>query len=108
MVKCVRFKFKGVKYTLEFSVDSIQQMERMGFYADDVLKKRFTLLPDLFAGAFIVNHPTVSDKLIGEIYSKFDNKLELFEHLVCMYSAAATEYTNNLTKVKNGIPWEKA
>lgn len=46
----------GVTYTLEFTRKTIELMEKNGFVAADMERKPMTLLPALFAGAFLAHH----------------------------------------------------
>ncbi len=51
------FDHKGTQYTLEFTRDSIKQMERTGFSLDVAQTQPMTSLLTLFKGAFIAHHP---------------------------------------------------
>lgn len=106
MVPKIRIKFKGKEYNLGFSSSSIQEMERRGFNVCEIPEKTFTLLPDLFAGSFIKNHPTVAQEVIDEIYARIDDKTELLTALADMYTIAVEEYLAELKKV-NGLKWKK-
>lgn len=106
MVPKIRIKYKGVKYNLGFSSRSIQEMERRGFHICEVPEKTLTLLPDLFAGSFIKNHPTVSPEVVDEIYTRIDDKSELLGALVDLYTIAVNEYIAELEK-GNGLKWKK-
>lgn len=107
MVSKIKFKFKGKKYILEYTRHSIMEMERRGFDAMAIPEKTFTLLPDMFAGAFLANHPEVPRTVVDEIYEQFENKAELLDSLAWMYSNAIESYLNELTKVRHGVKWEK-
>lgn len=106
MVSKIKFKFKGKKYILEYTRHSICEMERRGFDVTAIPEKTFTLLPDMFAGAFLANHPEVSQDVVDEIYTQFDSKGELLNALAEMYSLAIEDYINELKKVRHGVKWE--
>lgn len=76
----------GVTYTLEYTRKSVEMMEKQGFIADDVEKKPMTMLPALFAGAFLAHHRFVKREIIDSIYKKLTNKDKLIEKLVEMYN----------------------
>lgn len=76
----------GVTYTLEYTRKSVEMMEKQGFIADDVEKKPMTMLPALFAGAFLAHHRFVKREVIDNIYKKLTNKDKLIEKLVEMYN----------------------
>lgn len=106
MVPKIRIKYKGKEYNLGFSSSSIQEMERRGFNICEIPQKFFTILPDLFTGSFIKNHPTVSQEVIDEIYTRIDDKSELLTALADMYTIAIEEYIAELKKC-NGLKWKK-
>ena len=76
----------GVTYTLEYTRKTVEMMERQGFVADDVVKKPMTLLPALFAGAFLAHHRFVKRDVIDNLYARLTHKDELISHLVEMYN----------------------
>ena len=49
-------------------------MEKKGFIAADVEKKPMTLLPALFAGAFLAHHRFVKRDVIDNIYARLSHK----------------------------------
>ncbi len=76
----------GVTYTLEYTRKTVEIMERQGFIADDVVKKPMTLLPTLFAGAFLAHHRSAKRDVIDNLYARLTHKDELISHLVEMYN----------------------
>ncbi len=64
MGKQIKFEYKNKEYTLEYTRESVKQMEREGFKGEDIMNKPMLTLPKLFAGAFKAHH-------------KFDNKQKL-------------------------------
>lgn len=76
----------GVTYTLEFTRKTIELMEKNGFVAADMERKPMTLLPALFAGAFLAHHRFVKRDVIDAIYAKLNHKDELISALVEMYN----------------------
>ena len=61
-------------------------MEKQGFVAADVERKPMTLLPTLFAGAFLAHHRFVKRDVIDNIYNRLNRKDELISKLVEMYN----------------------
>ena len=84
--KQLNFSYNDVDYTLEFTRNSVRQMEANGFIAGDLENKPMTVLPDLFAGAFIAHHRFVKRKVIDEIYAELKDKASLIERLTVMYN----------------------
>lgn len=76
----------GVTYTLEFTRKTVELMEKNGFVAADMERKPMTLLPALFAGAFLAHHRFVKRDVIDAIYAKLNHKDELIVALVDMYN----------------------
>lgn len=86
MAKQLKFTYGGVDYTLEFTRRTVQSMERNGFVADDIDRKPMTVLPALFAGAFLAHHRFVKQDVIDEIYSHMTHKEDLIAKLAEMYN----------------------
>jgi hypothetical protein len=87
MGKQLNFEYKGKEYILEYTRESVKQMEREGFFANDVITKPMLTLPKLFAGAFKAHHKyDVKQKQIDEIFELFKNKSALIEKLAEMYA----------------------
>lgn len=108
MTTKIKFQYKGKEYVLEYTRNSVKEMERRGFVVEDVLKKPMSLLPEMFAGAFIANHRFTRRKDIDEMYQKFDNKSELLDALAEMYSLVIDEFVEELEKAHNGLAWERS
>lgn len=108
MTRRISFVYKDKKYVLEYTKSSIKEMERRGFVIEEVLKKPLSMLPDMFAGAFIANHRFTRRKEIDEIYEQFDNKDELVNALAEMYSLVIDEFIEELEKAGNGLKWERS
>jgi hypothetical protein len=86
MAKTITFTYKDCEYTLEYTRKSIETMERQGFVVSDIEAKPMTILPALFAGAFLARHRFVKKEVIDEIFSKITNKSEFIQKLAEMYS----------------------
>ena len=61
-------------------------MEKQGFVAEEVDRKPMTMLPALFAGAFIARHRFVKKEVIDRIHARLPRKDELIPKLVEMYN----------------------
>ena len=75
MAKQLTFSYNGKDYVLEFTRNTVRQMESGGFIADDIDTKPMTVLPALFAGAFLAHHRFEKQSVIEEIYSKMKDKM---------------------------------
>ena len=76
----------GATYTLEYTRKSVEMLEKNGFIAEDVSRKPMTMLPALFAGAFIAHHRFVKREVIDSIFARLNHKDELLSALVEMYN----------------------
>ena len=85
-MKKLQFTYNGKEYTLEFTKNTVQQMERNGFIAADINDKPMLTLPELFRGAFLANHRFVKREVVEEIYEHMTNKPELIGKLAEMYN----------------------
>lgn len=85
-MKQITFTFEGKEYTLEYTRSTVRQMERRGFVADDIATKPMTVIPDLFAGAFMSKHPNVKREKIDKIYEAMNGKQKLIRALTDMYN----------------------
>lgn len=86
MNKQICFEFDGKEYTLEYTRNTVRQMERRGFVADDISVRPMTVLPDLFAGAFLANHSQLKREKIDKIYDAMGDKQKLIGALTEMYN----------------------
>ena len=86
MATQLHFTYKKKEYTLEFTRKTVSVMERQGFVASQAVDRPMTMLPVMFAGAFMAHHPSVKRDLIDEIYEHMTNKEALIEKLGEMYN----------------------
>ena len=98
------FTYDGTDYTLEFTPDSLKQMERAGFKfskMDDII---LTAPEELFYGAFIANHRRTTRALREEIWKAMceenDNGQSLSDVIGNMMSEAITELNSHSGNVK--------
>lgn len=106
MAKQLNFEFRGKEYTLEYTRESIKQMEREGFVGGDIVTKPMTTLPKLFAGAFKAHHKfDTKQKQIDEMFDLFKNKNALVEKLAEMYAEPMETLMDDVDE-GNAITWE--
>lgn len=105
MNKQLRIIYEGQEYVLEFTRKSVESMERSGFVADDITKKPMTILPALFAGAFLANHKYVKREVIDEIYKKLPNKMDLIGKLAEMYNEPLMALLDDPEETEGNVSW---
>ena len=81
MANQINFEYNGKHYCLEYTRDSIKQMEAAGFNPNEVGNTPAIALDMMWSGAFIANHRNVSSTVIKSLYDKMKNKNELFEKM---------------------------
>ena len=108
MEKQIKFEYKNKEYTLEYTRESVKQMEREGFKGEDIINKPMLTLPKLFAGAFKAHHKfDTKQKLIDEIFELFTNKQALVEKLAEMYAEPMeTLMDDDNIAEGNAIAWD--
>lgn len=77
----INFDYNGKHYCLEYTRTSIKTMEAAGFNPNDIYEKPAIRLEQLWAGAFLANHRSVSNTVIEQLYDKMKDKAKLFETL---------------------------
>lgn len=86
MAKQLKFTFKEIEYTLEYTRRSVSEMENKGFIAREIEDKPMTVLPALFEGAFLAHHRYTKKDVIDEIFKNMTNKEDLIGKLAEMYN----------------------
>ena len=86
MAKEIRITNGDKEYILTFTRKSIETMEKKGFKASDLTDYPMSVLPALFAGAFIAKHPFVKKDVVDAIFDHIKNKAELINKLSEMYN----------------------
>lgn len=105
MSKQLNFTYQDKEYCLEFTRKSVEQMERSGFVASDIQDKPMTVLPALFAGAFLANHRFVKKDVIDEIFAKMTNKSELIGKLSEMYNEPIMALVDEPEEAEGNVDW---
>ena len=105
MAKQLRFTYENKEYVLEFTRRSVEMMEKKGFVASDIETKPVTVLPALFAGAFLANHKYEKPEVIDKIYSKLTNKQELIGKLAEMYNEPIRALVDEPEESEGNLDW---
>ena len=105
MSKQLRFTYEDKEYCLEFTRKSVELMEKNGFVAGDITTKPMTVLPALFAGAFLANHRFVKEEVINGIFSKMTNKSELIGKLSEMYNEPIMALVDEPEDSEGNVNW---
>lgn len=81
----INFDYNGKHYCLEYTLETIKQMEAAGFNINDVGDRPATRIEQLWAGAFLANNRKTSQNIVKELYGKMKDKEKLFQTLTEMY-----------------------
>ena len=85
-VNQINFDYNGKHYCLEYTLETIKQMEANGFNINDFEARPATRIEQLWAGAFLANCRKTSSTIIKELFKKMRNKDSLLETLTAMYN----------------------
>jgi hypothetical protein len=88
MPKNISFIHNGTAFKLEFTPETICQMETDGFTFDilkEADKRPFTVACALFVGAFYAHHSDLTEDEIFTVIESLSRKQELLERLAEMY-----------------------
>ena len=105
MNKQLKFTYQDREYCLEYTRKSVEMMEKQGFVASDITEKPMTVLPALFAGAFLANHRFAKKEVIDEIFSKMTNKTELIGKLSEMYNEPIMALVDEPEESEGNVEW---
>ena len=87
--------YEKKEYVLEYSRQSVKQMENQGFVLDEIASKPMTMIPMLFSGAFIKNCRGTKRAVIDAIYDGIADKTALMEALMEMYAETLSTLTDD-------------
>ena len=105
MSKQLKFTYQDKDYCLEYTRKSVEMMEKNGFVASDLKDKPMTILPALFAGAFLANHRFVKQDVIDAIFAKMTNKSELIGKLAEMYNEPIMTLIDEPEENEGNLDW---
>lgn len=105
MSKQLKFTYQDKEYILEYNRRSVETMEKKGFVAAEIETKPVTVLPALFAGAFLAHHRYVKQEVIDDIYSKMTNKQELIGKLAEMYNEPIMALVDEPEESEGNLDW---
>ena len=92
----INLTYDKKEYVLEYNRQSVKTMESQGFVLEELTTKPMTMIPLLFAGAFIKNHSGkdgVKRKVVDEIFNEINDKTALMEALMEMYADTLSTLT---------------
>lgn len=94
----INLTYDKKEYVLEYNRQSVKTMESQGFVLEELTTKPMTMIPLLFAGAFIKNHSGkdgVKRKVVDEIFNEINDKTALMEALMEMYADTLSTLTED-------------
>ena len=71
----INVEYRGETYTLEYSRNSVKQLEQQGFALDKISEQPMNMIPMLVYGAFMKNHKGIKRNLVDEIYDHITDKI---------------------------------
>ena len=91
----ITLTYNKKEYVLEYNRQSVRQMEAQGFNLDEITSKPVSMIPLLFAGAFIKNCKGTKRQVIDDIFTEIKDKSGLMEALIEMYAETITSLTDD-------------
>ena len=85
-VNQINFDYNGKHYCLEYTRETVKQMEAMGFNINDIGDKPATRIEQLWAGAFLANCRKTSQTIVKELFDKMKDREALLKTLTEMYN----------------------
>lgn len=82
----INFDYNGKHYCLEYTRESVKQMEAAGFNMNDMGDKPATRIEQLWQGAFLANHKKTSLNIVRSMYDEMSDKENLMQTLATMYA----------------------
>lgn len=86
MAKKITIPYNGKTYTLTYTRSTVRMMEKQGFKINELTDMPATMIPLLFHGAFLANHPNTKGDTKEAIFDSLGNRSKLVEVLVEMYA----------------------
>jgi len=106
MAQQIRVSFNDEEYTLEYTRATAKAMEKGGFDINAISSQPNTMIPLLFAGAFLCHHRKVKEETINAIFNKMTNKEALINKLVEMYADTVTTLLEDAEGEQGNASWE--
>lgn len=108
----IEVNYKDKTYTLEYSRNTVRQMEQQGFVLDKLSEQPMNMIPMLVHGAFAKHHKGIKRNQIDDIYDhivdKFGDGGDGFVHaLLEMYAETLNTLTDTVaTDEGNTAVWK--
>ena len=102
----IKITYNKKEYQLEYTRESVKQMESTGFVIEEVTTKPATMIPALFYGAFMSKNKGIKRKLVDEIYDSLNDKIGLISALAEMYAETLQYLTEPSEDSEGNATWE--
>lgn len=106
MSKKIKIPYGGKTYVLEFTRQTASTIEKNGFVVTEISDKPATMIPLLYRGAFLANHPNTKGETIEKIIASLKNKTGLIQALVEMFSDAVSTLFDTEEGDEGNPGWE--
>ena len=104
----ITLTYEKNEYVLEFNRQSVKTMEAQGFVLDEIATKPGTMIPALFAGAFMKNNRGIKRSLIDDIFDNVVDKSGLVQALVEMYAETLSTLMEDAEEKEGNATWTLA
>lgn len=101
----LRIPYENTEYVLEFTPDSLKQMERNGFNFAKMNDYILTAPEELFYGAFIANHKRVPQATRKEIWDSISDQNADGYYLTDIIGEMISEAITELNSHQGNVAW---
>lgn len=101
----IEFDYKDKHYVLEYTAESLKQMERGGFNFATLGERVLSAAEDLFYGAFLANHKDTPQELAKEIYEAIEAESD-GESLRAALDEMVAEAIESIGNKKGNLHWK--
>lgn len=98
----IKLTVKEKEYKLEYNRRIVAMMDKQGFNVNKVEDNPLTMLTLLYRSAFKMNHPTLSDDKIDEVWKGVRGKQKLIAKLVEMYGNTIQSVLSDEEEIEEG------
>ena len=102
----LKVEYKGKRYELGFTRNTVVMLERGGFRIDEISTKPMTMIPMLWQGAFVAYNKGIKRTLMEEIYDNISDKGGLISALGELYAETLNTLTDEPEEDKGNATWE--
>lgn len=107
MIDPIKFSYNGTDYTLYFTRATCRQLGEQGFDLTLLDSRPLEMVPMLFHGAFMAEHPKVRRKFTDDLLYKITNRKELIGALAELYAEPIRAIVEEPDDEEGNVVWTR-